>query len=48
MAANEEREWTNALWVEAQAFEIDAQNETPEHPQGGCGVKVPGTSVVTL
>jgi len=38
----------NALGVEAQAFEIDAQDETSEHPQGGCGVKIANTSVVAL
>jgi len=37
---------SNALWVEAQAFEIDAGDETSEHPQGGRGVKIAGASVV--
>jgi len=39
---------SDALWVKAQAFEIDARDETSEHPQGGCGVKIAGTSVVAL
>ena len=39
---------SNALWVEAQAFEIDARDETSEHPQGGRGVEIAGTSVVAL
>jgi len=39
---------SDALWVEAQAFEIDARDETSEHPQGGRGVKIAGTSVVAL
>jgi hypothetical protein len=39
---------SDALWVEAQAFEIDAQDDTSEHPQGGCGVKSAGTCVVAL
>jgi len=39
---------SNALWVKAQAFEIDARDETWEHPQGGQGVKIAGTSVVAL
>ena len=39
---------SDALRVEAQAFEIDAGDETSEHPQGGRGVKIAGTSVVAL
>jgi len=39
---------SDALWVEAQAFEIDARDETSEHPQGGRGVKIAGMSVVAL
>jgi len=39
---------SDALWVEAQAFEINAGDETAEHPQGGRGVKIAGTSVVAL
>ena len=39
---------SDALWVEAQAFEIHARDETSEHPQGGRGVKIAGTSVVAL
>ena len=39
---------SDALWVEAQAFEIDAADETSEHPQGGRGLKIAGTSVVAL
>jgi hypothetical protein len=38
----------DALWVEAQAFEINARNEISEHLQGSRGSKVAGTSVVTL
>ena len=36
------------LRVEAQAFEIDAGDETSEYPQGGRGVKIAGTSVVAI
>ena len=39
---------SDALWVEAQAFEINAGDETSEHPQGGRGVKIAGASVVAL
>jgi len=39
---------SDALWVEAQAFEINARDETSEHPQGGRGVKIAGTSIVAL
>ena len=39
---------SDALWVEAQAFEISARDETSEHPQGGRGDKIAGTSVVAL
>ena len=39
---------SDALRVEAQAFEIDAGDEISEHPQGGCEVKIAGTSVVAL
>ena len=39
---------SNALWVEAQASESDARDETSEHPQSGRGIKIAGTSVVAL
>jgi len=39
---------SDALRVEAQAFEIDAGDEISEYPQGGCEVKIAGTSVVAL
>jgi len=38
----------NALWVEAQAFKINARDETLEHLQGGHGVEVACTFVVAL
>ena len=39
---------SNALWEEAQAFEINAGDVTSQHSQCGRGVKIAGTSVVAL